>query len=437
MKKKENLSIHAKKKARALAKEETFSHSLKIGRLRDKKRLKFLHALVFNLPLDEMSAAEVQQNRYGFYRSYDLSNIFNSNYNKIVKEKALWDFLFWVEDNSKIIEDHDNNLEYLINIYKYKLYWIISLSDFKLKARKGEEQLTELIEKLFSKYELPKFASSPWLTRYQDFDRKEKEVDWFLHLASGRNIRSAAKLPIDLTAKQAHLFLSAPASCTYPQAMLFAVLKSMKADASLINEIINSFIVTTFDEKGKIANLEFWKTVFQFFVQNSFLHRKQVVPVLDYIQEQKFIRNAPHPGFSMAGRNPAILLDQVRTWHRELQNMKRSGNFLWAKKIGMFQYEGGDFKKWKVTELTSSDELFAEGKALRHCVASYDQRAFRGEVSICSVKVNGDRALTVQVNWPQGEVVQARGLANRMPNHKEQEFLARWLEESKITLRNY
>ena len=93
---------------------------------------------------------------------------------------------------------------------------------------------------------------------------------------------------------------------------------------------------------------------------------------------------------------------------------------------------------WYLTELTSSEELRAEGAALRHCVASYADRCCRGTSRIWSVRVKrGDgirSVMTVEVDMKRRLVIQARGYRNRPVIGRSRRLLEAWVARERLRL---
>ncbi|HCN76842.1 MAG TPA: hypothetical protein DIT13_06565 [Verrucomicrobiales bacterium] len=84
---------------------------------------------------------------------------------------------------------------------------------------------------------------------------------------------------------------------------------------------------------------------------------------------------------------------------------------------------------WTVKELVSNRELAEEGRAMRHCVASYARRCESGLCAVFSVRRGGIRVLTVEVGLPQKEILQIRGSCNRAPHVSELEVVNQWFAE--------
>jgi hypothetical protein len=90
----------------------------------------------------------------------------------------------------------------------------------------------------------------------------------------------------------------------------------------------------------------------------------------------------------------------------------------------------GNMRVWTITEILDSRELFLEGQAMRHCVATYKEDCIRRQVSIWSMQVvtrRGQyRALTIEVDLPKKTICQVRGKCNRLPGASEQEVVELW-----------
>jgi hypothetical protein len=194
---------------------------------------------------------------------------------------------------------------------------------------------------------------------------------------------------------------------------------------------------------------EFWLTVLRFFVNATNLEPAHVGPIVDFLHAQRFgtrevfvpgqgvvQHGSPCPEYAVKGRTVASLLRQVEEWHRQLGQDTSIPARSWPRsQVGKFRYIDGTGQQegqrcWTIRELLTSGELFLEGKAMRHCVASYLNRCARRLTSIWSVQVDTGhgprRSLTVEVEPAKKIVCQARGRGNRMPRAAEREVLERW-----------
>jgi hypothetical protein len=93
----------------------------------------------------------------------------------------------------------------------------------------------------------------------------------------------------------------------------------------------------------------------------------------------------------------------------------------------------------RIRELLSAGELTAEGRALRHCVASYASACASGACSIWTMELHGfegvQKRQTIEVRGDL--VVQCRGRFNKLPSEQEREILARWAQQEGLVIASY
>src|SRR5438105_289870 len=133
----------------------------------------------------------------------------------------------------------------------------------------------------------------------------------------------------------------------------------------------------------------------------------------------------------MKGRSATVLLRQVDAWHGQLAREARKSSNRWERSgIGEFRHieaekQAGNVVCWTIQELLSSEELRTEGKAMNHCVGSYDRSCVKGTISIWSMQVEdcqqkaSRRAMTIAVQNKGKVINQARGKANAFPGVKD------------------
>jgi hypothetical protein len=144
------------------------------------------------------------------------------------------------------------------------------------------------------------------------------------------------------------------------------------------------------------------------------------------------------------GRTPADVLRRMREWHRELGEDRKRPDMTWKPSgIGGFGFverdpHSDETRCWNVRELLSRSELVAEGRKLRHCVATYADSCRIGVCSIWSFGVQvgsrRKRVLTIEVTNGAKRICQVRGRANRLPTEQEREVLRRWAAQEGLAL---
>ena len=337
----------------------------------------------------------------------------------------------------------------LIKLHDRKSLWLRDLSDWNPKSKNAERQFGELTHHLFDKFgDVPAFMEVAWLRG----DRPSwRYRDWYVHLGRGHNLRTA-KCPVLVTKKIAHAFLQAPEDYTIEQALRFGQLRAFGADRNVIDAVIATRLGRSF------ANEEFWVTVLRFIGENPMLDPRQIGPVVDYLQYQRFEPTEleiargqgrreppPQPGLSMRGRTVATLLRQVEDWHRSLGRFHGVAGKIYAEAefngTSIETRAGGRTVQWNIRQLRNVNELQAESNELKHCVSSYHWSCARGACTIWSLSSseNGDaykRRQTIEVD-KKGTIVQCRGLANRDPTREERSIVNEWAREAGLQIARY
>jgi hypothetical protein len=206
---------------------------------------------------------------------------------------------------------------------------------------------------------------------------------------------------------------------------------------------------------------DFWKTVIQFFVNEPTLDPVHVGPIVDYLNRQKFVpqedfieegelgQPGPHqPNLTMKGRTKRSLLRQVEDWHKSLRHRPKVVPVHWERSgIDEFHHIEKDGQEqepprtWRIQELLSSGELYREGLAMQHCVASYVRACAGRTSSIWSMRIEYEvrrhRVMTIEVDLKNRTICQARRRRNARPNGKAREMLKRWARQERLTIATY
>lgn len=338
-----------------------------------------------------------------------------------------------IDENSKLV--NEEYFKGLLELIRDEYAWVRSLDKWQHRTHNADRQFSSLARHLFANYDVPLFMDRAWSSGNRTHQL------WFKHIGSGRNIRNAPDLPVPLTKMMAHHFLSASQDYTVERALRRAQALGLGADERMAAAIAESRL------SDKFKDNEFWLSVIGFFARNPMLDCVYVVPIIDYIWNQKYEdvqvvvgrgvaenRGPAQPNFSMKGRTVAALLQQVERWHKDLG---KGGDVVqWTRSsIAEFEFAEGsadknNFRTWRVAELLSSKELVAEGRELQHCVASYANSCASGHYSIWSLTLQEQglpkKLITIQVDLKRNVIVQVRGKQNRYPTAKEREIVQRW-----------
>ncbi len=330
--------------------------------------------------------------------------------------------------------------------------WQRPVDDWKPRSHSARRQFASLLRHLFVQYDdMPAFFDSVWFAgRSAEAARRRK---WYLYVGRGQNIRNC-KLPIPYTKKMAHHFMHAPNDLTVMQAFRWGQVLGFGGDERLARALFGTRLADNFEQD------DFWSTVIRWFASHPMLDRTHVGPIVDYLHYQRFepehVYVAPgyqeesppaRPLLSMRGRTPESLLRQVNRWHRNLANSNTHQIRQWPP-CGVEGYEwiegsrhGGNWKRWTIRELLGSRALVAEGRQMKHCVATYASSCARGHCSIWTMEVESQegqvKAITIEIRNQTRTICQARGRWNRIPNEKERGVLRRWAAAVGLRITSY
>lgn len=137
----------------------------------------------------------------------------------------------------------------------------------------------------------------------------------------------------------------------------------------------------------------------------------------------------------ITGKSILTLIAMSERWHREVvlasARMENGSNVVeWP---GMFPAKRWEDAGCELIELTTVEELAAEGVAQGHCVATYAGMCLQGHARIVSVRTaDGQRLSTVEVVCANGvfAVAQHRAAKNHEPCATAKKAVRRWISEA-------
>jgi hypothetical protein len=325
--------------------------------------------------------------------------------------------------------------------------WLRPVAGWTSQTHNCRRQFSSLARHLFARWPVPPFMDSVWFKGVSAEAFRQQR--WFLHIGQGQNIRTA-DLPLEYTKRMAHHFQQAPADSTVEAALRWGQIHALGGNARLVRAVLGTRLGKDFEHDN------FWITVLRFFVANPLLDPAQIGPIIDYIHRQRFAwhevngsagvverKPPPQAQFSMKGRTPASLLRQMTTWHQTLARVQQPRAEWPASGIGPFELvegseKNGSLKIWTITELLSTKAIVAEGRAMKHCVASYAHSCATGACSIWALEVETlegrTKVLTIEVESAARLICQARGKCNMLPGEKHRSILRRWAEQAGLQL---
>ena len=362
-----------------------------------------------------------------------------------------------IADMSDVLETN-TYVQGIIALVEDKERWIRPLETWRVETYNPDEQFSDLVRHLLADYDVPRFMDNAWI------DGNRVHQNWFKHIAGGQNIRTASGLPFVLTKKAAHYFLAAPDDYTIAEALRWGQVYALGGNKNLAEALRGTYLVRalnrdTAPEDFWFVEEDFWISVIRFFIRNPRLRARRIGPIIDYIQHQKYTgqrivaeggtMGPPHPNFSMKGRTPDTLIQQVGGWHLELhrtaeaEKEKKMRQCKWKRsRIGAFRFQQGS-RTWDITEITNQSELHAEGKIMGHCVLTYLELCRSGETSIWSMTIQDagetvwKKAVTIAVVPRSRRITEVRGKFNRFPTQEEKSILKRWATAENLKIPSY
>jgi hypothetical protein len=324
----------------------------------------------------------------------------------------------------------------------YRRNWLRNPTDWRPRSYNACRQFSSLLRHLLARYDVPLFFDRAWLDASRNFETHRK---WFIHIATGNNLRTAQGLPFPLTKAMAHHALRAPDDSEILHALRFGQVLALGGDRRLAAAVIGSRL-----GRAPHSDEAFWLGLIRLFATATMADPAEFGPVVDYLWAQKFqpeparIVNGqvrpgeiPQPNLSLKGRTIESLVRQTRQWHRALARVRGGVLLEWPTSLpGPFErVEGADGNRqlWRLEELTSSRALIAEGRAMRHCVASYATSCAEGRCAIFSltrdIGQGIERGLTIEVWLPRRQIVQARGRFNAPADALDQRIVKIWAQQ--------
>jgi hypothetical protein len=339
----------------------------------------------------------------------------------------------------------------LLALARHRTDWLLPIEGWTPVGDSPLPRFGSLALHLFARYPIPNFMTSVW---FRDQNAESvRQQGWYKHIGLGRNIRTA-DLPLPYTKRMAHLFLQAPDHFAVEMALRWGQVRGLGGSEVLATAVASTRLGRSFEHE------EFWQTVLHFFVNEPTLDPLHVGPIVDYLNDQRFVphdiltedgelrQSPPQPNLTIKGRTQRSLLRQVEEWHKRLRHRPKATPVHWKRSdIGEFHYvenEGRDrelARTWTIRELLSSSELYREGLAMQHCVVSYVRECAGRGTSIWSMRMENplrrDRVMTIEVDMKRRMICQARRRRNTSPTGKAREILDRWARQERLTIAEY
>jgi len=187
--------------------------------------------------------------------------------------------------------------------------------------------------------------------------------------------------------------------------------------------------------RGHKSDYNFWADTMTLLYKKE-LKIRFVNEIMDYINYEFFEQNKK---IDLKTKNLRNLIADSREWHNKHRELKIPNKNLKKSLIDDFYFENSKNEKYVIKQLLTTRELFLEGEDLHHCVYSYSNSCIYNNRYIFSLRILNDKEekklITLEVL--NRNIIQAKGLHNRLINKIEFEIIENWAKEKALTLSIY
>jgi hypothetical protein len=188
-------------------------------------------------------------------------------------------------------------------------------------------------------------------------------------------------------------------------------------------------------------------------LRHPFVSQTDVRRIVDFYQQQKAGRStvisrnhnmvleveALYPRFNFQGATLASVLRRVEAWEAHLDAIRNAPYTAELPPAGVrgleYQPANGQLPLM-IRQILDPMELLREGRAMRHCVATYLEGCVKGQCSIWVVRQSNNRLATIELR-PDKKILQVKGRFNRQPDELVKEAVAAWCRKEALLLLRY
>ena len=336
----------------------------------------------------------------------------------------------------------------LVRMCAYEENWIRAPEDWHAPDDASVQVvMRSLLEHVFVRYAVPHFLYHAWMVRG---DLRWRERDWFVQLAQGASWRDLQGLPRTISRRALHECAKAPSDVSIAQGLRWGQVLACGGSVLLANAVVSSRmahdmthdawwsrLIEKFSSAGETSARHFG-LVADLFVE--MFHREQhekvdrllVLPMKELrIYAWKYWRDAAAalalhlPEWQQRSVTHPSCRQQLSSvmrqcWHPMIpHSLQRS----YMVKLGALS----------LRELTSAAELIAEGREMRHCVATRAAVCLHKSSSVFSLTIHRadeEERLTLEVCRKTRKVIEIRGRYNRQPSAQAWSALEQWANDS-------
>ncbi|MEM7012088.1 MAG: PcfJ domain-containing protein [Verrucomicrobiota bacterium] len=310
-------------------------------------------------------------------------------------------------------------------------------------------QMRSLVRHLLGRYPLPEFWDLAW---FQPAEFDHRQLDWYVHVAQGQNLRTVKDLPTKLSKRAVHLMQEAPRGLTFLEVIRWAQLRAIGSTRELIQQLLETPAATDFEHDDVWLPLvrllgrdpDFEPQMTPFYI--DYVHRRRVLDPLGarYSLKGKTRQSLLREMIEFDGYEPMPEpIEPERPFLTEQPNRNRRV-FGWAKQLDISSLdeheknEHGTRIRWMLFELCKPYQLVVEGRRLGHCVATYIKKCQNGDSSIWSLRSERNNTYyfeaTIEVNPYSHRILQVSAHCNSRPPEEAMQMIYRWATQNRLRL---
>ena len=299
-----------------------------------------------------------------------------------------------------------------------------------------------LLDHVLVQYEVPPFLTNEWMRQSESESFELKWLCWFILFAQGGSLkRAAAYFNWYIPGKFQHLLCGLPANWHPLKACIFAEVLRLGGNETDLRRICSdaAFVIdptadskhssdSVFGNDPAAMDIGFWRETVCWLIANRMAitnttsQRILSWAMHEYTEAQ---RRSLQEAFTLKGRGVRAVSEKSLEYYNGLRDPEE--NYEWQGHGLDWTLDDPVTGKWSFVELTSSEELFWEGRVMNHCVYSYGHDCADGDSLIVSVKRNNAPCLTIEVKPADWRVIQIKGASNRAPSSAEQKAVNSWI----------
>ena len=235
-------------------------------------------------------------------------------------------------------------------------------------------------------------------------------------------------LPIPLTRRMCHLFLTAKANTPPLVALRSAQVAGFGGPPQLAQRLVQTRL-GTLRGPDPLVGEPFWHPIIGWMARHGqrlqHLSIEELDAVVAWIEARQRKALAAQRQLSMKGRSVDRIVAAAAQW-RSREARSSRGAFPASGLLPLVEDE------LSVVEIRTEADLEAEGEAMHHCAFSYRRLIRKGKVALFSMRDHDRRVVTLEVALGAGRVVQAKQAFNRAATRNQRLAVARFAELNRL-----